>query len=105
MFKDLDNYYIGVLGNADTNPIISPHLKEKYATNWELSAVRGVAVTRFLMEAGDISPKKMISMGAGEYQTRYDNKTRDGRGNNRRVDIILLPRDVLAEVIVGAELK
>ena len=91
LFNDLDNY--------------SPRLKEKYATNWELSAIRGVTVTRFLMEEGGISPKKIISMGAGEFQRRYDNKTRDGRGNNRRVDILLLPRNVLAEVIVGAELK
>jgi chemotaxis protein MotB len=105
LFKDLDNYYIGVLGNADNKPIISPDLKEKYPTNWELSAVRGVAVTRFLMKEGDISPKKMISMGAGEHQTRYDNSTKDGRGDNRRVDIILLPRNVLAEVIIGAEVK
>lgn len=105
LFKDLDNYYVGVLGNADNKPIISPDLKAKYPTNWELSAVRGVAVTRFLMEEGDIKPEKMISMGAGEYQTRYDNSTTDGRGNNRRVDIILLPRNVLAEVIIGAELK
>lgn len=105
LFKDLDNYYVGVLGNADNKPIISPDLKAKYPTNWELSAVRGVAVTRFLMEKGDISPEKMISMGAGEHQSRYDNDTTDGRGNNRRVDIILLPRNVLAEVIIGAELK
>lgn len=105
LFKELDNYYVGVLGNADSKPIISPDLKDKYPTNWELSAVRGVTVTRFLMEEGDISPGKMISMGAGEYQSRYDNSTEDGRGNNRRVDILLLPRNVLAEIIIGAELK
>jgi chemotaxis protein MotB len=105
LFKQLDDYYIGILGNADSKPIITPSLKAKYPTNWELSAIRGVSVTRYLMEVGGIDPKKMISMGAGEYQTRYDNSTRDGRGDNRRVDIILLPRNVLAEVVVGAELK
>jgi chemotaxis protein MotB len=105
LFRGLDNYYIGVLGNADNKPIITPSLKAKYETNWELSAIRGVAVTRYLIEVGGVDPGKIISMGAGQFQSRYNNSTPDGRGNNRRVDILLLPRNVLAEVVVGAELK
>lgn len=105
LLNELDGYFIGVLGNADSKPIITPSLKEKYSTNWELASVRGATVTRYLLEKSKISPSRMVAMGLGEFWPIDDNDSEKGRGNNRRVDIILLPVDVVAAIVVGAEIK
>jgi chemotaxis protein MotB len=105
LLSELDGYFIGVIGNADSKPIVTPALKKRFPTNWELSAGRGATVTRFLIDVSRVSPSRFISMGLGEFQPIDTNLTVDGRGNNRRVDLVLLPIDVLAAVIVGAEIK
>lgn len=105
LLNELDGYFIGVLGNADSKPIITPSLKAKFPTNWELSSARGAAVTRYFLNEGNISPSRMVAMGLGEYWPIDNNDSEDGRGNNRRVDIILLPVDVVAAIVVGAEIK
>lgn len=105
LLNELDGYFIGVLGNADSKPIITPSLKEKFPTNWELASARGATVTRYLLEKSKISPSRMVAMGLGEFWPIADNDSEKGRGNNRRVDIILLPVDVVAAIVVGAEIK
>jgi len=105
LLNDLDGYFVGVIGNADSRPIITPALKKKYPTNWELSSVRGAVVVRFILENSNLSPGRIIAMGLGKYQPIDSNSTDTGRGNNRRVDIVLLPVDVLASVVIGAEIK
>jgi chemotaxis protein MotB len=106
LLRDLSgNYFIGVLGNADSKPIVTPALKKRFPTNWELSAARGATVVRHLIDVSRLSPSKFVSMGLGEYQPIDTNKTIEGRGKNRRIDIALLPIDVLSAVIVGAEIK
>ena len=105
LLEDLDGYFIGIIGNADAKPIVTPALKERYPTNWELSAYRGAVVVRYMLQNGNISPRRIVAMGLGENQPIDSNMTEDGRGNNRRIDIMLLPVDVLAAVVIGAEIK
>jgi chemotaxis protein MotB len=105
LMEELDGYFIGVIGNADSKPIVTPALKRKYPTNWELSSHRGAAVVRFFLDEADIDPQRMIAMGLGKYQPIDTNRTVEGRSNNRRIDIVLLPIDAMAAVILGAEVK
>jgi chemotaxis protein MotB len=105
LLNDLDGYFVGVIGNADSRPIVTPALKKKYPTNWELSSVRGAVVVRFILAHSNLSPGRIIAMGLGQYQPIDTNATAQGQGNNRRVDIVLLPVDVLASVVIGAEIK
>ncbi len=105
LLGEIDGYLIGVIGNADSKPIVTPSLKKQFPTNWELSAARGATVVRYFIEVSRVSPTRFISMGLGEFQPIDTNLTIEGRGNNRRVDLVLLPMDVLAAVIVGAEIK
>jgi len=105
LFEELDGYMIGVIGNADNKPIVTPSLKKCYPTNWELSAQRGATVVRYIVEHSTVPPTRMVAMGLGEFQPIDTNDTPEGRGNNRRVDLVLLPMDVLSSVVIGAEIK
>ncbi len=105
LLDELEGYFVGIIGNADSKPIVTPSLKKRFPTNWELSAYRGSVIVRYLLSNSDISPRRMVVMGLGEFQPIDDNFTVEGRGNNRRADIILLPIDVIAAVVVGGEIK
>jgi chemotaxis protein MotB len=105
LLEELDGYSIGVIGNADRRPIITPALREKSPTNWELSAARGSSVVRFFLDNADIDPRRMVAMGLGQYQPIDRRRNEEGYGNNRRVDIVLLPIDAIAAVVIGAEVK
>jgi chemotaxis protein MotB len=105
LLSELDGYLIGVIGNADRRPIITPALKAKYPTNWELSSHRGAAVVRFLLDEGNLDPRVLVAMGLGQYQPIDRARTEEGYGNNRRIDIVLLPIDAIAAVVIGAEIK
>jgi len=105
LLDELDGYLVGIVGNADSKPIITPSLKKRFPTNWELSAHRGAVIVRHLLSRSSVSPRRMVVMGLGEFQPIDTNKTIGGRGNNRRVDIVLLPIDILSAVVVGAQIK
>jgi chemotaxis protein MotB len=81
----LDNY-IRVEGHTDNLPIKTA----QYASNWELSATRATHVVRLLIDQANVPPQKLSAVGYGEYKPVADNVTTEGRGRNRRVDIILL---------------
>jgi chemotaxis protein MotB len=73
-------------------------LREKFATNWELSTARATSVVRYLIEEGGID-RTMISAG-GYADTRpvESNDTEAGKSSNRRIEIVLYPKD-LAEIV------
>lgn len=60
--------------------------------NWDLSVKRSAAVVRALQKNFNIDPNRMIAAGRGEYNALADNSTKEGRAQNRRTRIILLPK-------------
>ncbi|WP_027307529.1 OmpA family protein [Caloramator sp. ALD01] len=78
-----------VEGHTDNVPINTGY----YKSNWELSADRAVKVTRFLVESKGIDPKKIQSVGCGEFRPIASNDTPEGRKKNRRVNILILTKD------------
>jgi chemotaxis protein MotB len=82
---------IRIEGHTDNVPIVG-RLAQIYPTNWELSHARAINVTRYLQEHG-IDPKILSATAYGEYQPIADNSTPEGRAKNRRIAIILLPKD------------
>jgi chemotaxis protein MotB len=85
VLKPLPNE-IRVDGHTDSIPIDSP----RYPTNWELSAARAVAVTRYFAETGGIPATRLQAAGFGEFRPLVPNDTREHRAMNRRVEIHLL---------------
>lgn len=82
---------IRIEGHTDNVPI-SAKLKEKFATNWELSTARATTVVRFLAESSKIPPDAFEAAGLGEYHPAAKNDTPQSRQQNRRIEIILYPR-------------
>jgi chemotaxis protein MotB len=91
ILKNMKDKNIRIEGHTD-NVKIASHLIRVYPTNWELSAARALNVTRYLQEQG-IDPKIISATAFGEYQPLADNDTPEGRAKNRRIAIILLPKD------------
>ena len=86
--------------NKDQNVVVEGHtddvpiglgLIEKYPTNWELSSARAVGVVRFLQEKGWLEPKRLSASGYRYYKPVASNDTAEGRRQNRRIEIILVP--------------
>ncbi|MCK7494375.1 MAG: OmpA family protein [Comamonadaceae bacterium] len=76
---------IQVEGFTDNRPINTPVCP----SNWELSASRAANVVHVLMNSG-VRPERMSAIGYGEYQPIADNKTEQGRMQNRRVVLVIM---------------
>lgn len=76
---------IRVEGFTDSLPINT----ELFESNWELSASRATRVVRLFAEEG-VSPARMAAVGFGEHRPIADNRTAEGRSQNRRVSLIVL---------------
>lgn len=81
---------VGVEGHTDSVPIKHSGWK----SNWELSAARATNVLHYLIDSCGMEPQKMSAIGYGEYHPVDTNDTKAGRARNRRVEIIILPKDM-----------
>lgn len=90
VLKKIEDKHIQVEGHTDNRPI-GRVLKNKFATNWELSVARATIVTRYLVDVVKISPTRISSTGFSSHQPVAENKTPEGRQANRRVEFALLP--------------
>lgn len=93
---DLGDRQFQVEGHTDDVPISN----ERFASNWELSAARALSVVRLLIDSG-ADPENLSAAGYGEYQPVASNDTPEGRRQNRRIEIVMLPN---LDVIASAEL-
>jgi len=89
-FRDNKNQNIAVEGHTDEVQI-GPALLDRFPTNWELSTARATAVVRFLQEKGNIEPQRLTASGFSFYRPVATNDTPEGREQNRRIEIILVP--------------
>ena len=74
-----------VEGHTDDRPIDT----ERFPSNWELSTARAAASVRFLQEnTSEYDPSRFTAVGYGSNHPVATNETRDGRAQNRRVEIL-----------------
>jgi len=83
--KDLS---IGVEGHTDNEPI----KRSGWKSNWELSTARALSVLHYLTEQQNVGSERLSATGYGEYRPVASNDTKEGRQNNRRVEIVILPK-------------
>lgn len=87
ILKDnMARFNVGIEGHTDNVPI----QRSGWKSNWELSTSRALNVLHYLVKDG-ISPERLSTIGYGEYRPVASNETKDGRKQNRRVEIVILP--------------
>jgi chemotaxis protein MotB len=90
--EEVSGHDIGIEGHTDNEPI-------KYSgwkSNWELSAQRALGVLHYL-ESNGVNSIRLSAIGYGEYRPVASNNTEDGQQLNRRVEIVVLPKDLKKE--------
>jgi chemotaxis protein MotB len=75
-----------VAGHTDNVPIKTARFKN----NWELSTARAVVMVDTMIENG-YPGAQLGAAGFGEFDPVSDNSTPDGRSQNRRIEIVLMP--------------
>jgi chemotaxis protein MotB len=91
ILKDVQDKSIRIEGHTDNVPI-SRALAQRFPTNWELSAARAINVARHLQEEG-IDPGQLSAVAYGEWKPVATNDTAEGKAKNRRIEIILVPKE------------
>ena len=81
-------YDMRVEGHTDNVPI---HTSE-FDSNWELSSTRATRIARLFLMLGSIPPERVSAAGYAEYHPVAGNDTAEGRAQNRRVDLVVMPR-------------
>jgi chemotaxis protein MotB len=75
-------------GHTDNIPI---HTAE-FDSNWELSSARATRIARLMVETNNLPPERVSAAGYAEFHPVASNDTVDGRAENRRVDLVVMPR-------------
>jgi chemotaxis protein MotB len=75
-------------GHTDNVPIHTV----QFASNWELSTARATELAKIFILDHELAPERISAAGFAEYHPVAGNDTSEGRSQNRRVDIIVLPR-------------
>lgn len=60
--------------------------------NWELSVLRAASVVRVLQDDYGVDPSRLIPAGRSYYTPIASNDTKEGRAQNRRIKVIILPK-------------
>ena len=83
--KDLE---ILVEGHTDSIPLSGRGLVKD---NWDLSVMRATSVVKRLTSNTNLDPTQLIAAGRSEFVPISSNETSGGRGENRRIEMILSP--------------
>lgn len=86
----LGGLQIQIGGHTDNIPITGK--SSQWPSNWALSAARAVNVVRLLEDDVGIAPELLSAVGYGEHRPVADNATAEGRSRNRRIEMVLVPR-------------
>ncbi|MBI3812311.1 MAG: OmpA family protein [Nitrospirae bacterium] len=93
ILKDVKDKDIRIEGYTDNVPIKGT-LRQKFPTNWELSTQRATNVLHFLQDEGGVDGARLAAVGFGEFRPIAANDTPEGRAENRRIEIVLVPSDI-----------
>jgi chemotaxis protein MotB len=60
--------------------------------NWDLSTKRATSIVRILQKDFNVKPERLVAAGRSYYVPLSTNETAEGRSNNRRTRIVVLPK-------------
>ncbi|MDD9943898.1 MAG: OmpA family protein [Myxococcales bacterium] len=86
VLQSISDRQFQIAGHTDDVPIKS----RRFPSNWHLATARAVTVTEFLAENG-VDRTRLSAAGYAETQPVAANDTPEGRAQNRRIEIVLMP--------------
>lgn len=89
VINDYDTYSVLIEGNTDNTPLASNNVPRD---NWDLSALRATAVAKILQTQFGVNPNRITAGGRSEYNPKTTNASVSGRAENRRTEIIIMPK-------------
>lgn len=89
VINDYDKYSVLIEGNTDNASLNSVNLPRD---NWDLSALRGTSVAKVLQTQFGVDPARITAGGRSEYNPKATNMSVSGRSENRRTEIIIMPK-------------
>ena len=89
VINDYDKYSVLIEGNTDNVPLNSSNLPRD---NWDLSALRATAIAKILHTKFGVNPSRITAGGRSEYNPKSTNMSVSGRAENRRTEIIIMPK-------------
>jgi chemotaxis protein MotB len=81
-------YDLRIEGHTDNIPI---HTAE-FDSNWELSSARATRIARLFLDMHALPADRLSAAGYAEFHPVASNDAPEGRAQNRRVDLVVLPR-------------
>lgn len=93
------DYRLRIEGHTDNVPIHNA----QFSSNWELSTSRATEIVRVLIVRDGFDAAYLSAAGYAEYHPIASNRTTEGRGMNRRVDIVILGHGVPAAAVAQVE--
>ena len=88
VINDHSDLNVLVEGHTDNIPMSNSCI----ADNWDLSVKRATSVVRVLERDHYVDPARLTAAGRSEHLPKADNDDEDGRGMNRRTEIIIMPK-------------
>lgn len=73
-------------GHTDNVPIHTA----TFPSNWELAAARAISVVSVMVDKG-MAPERVSAVSYGETTPIASNETRQGKAQNRRIEIVVVP--------------
>jgi chemotaxis protein MotB len=98
ILRTVTDKQIRIEGHTDNVPI-SLKLQGRFKTNWELSTARATTVVRYLIDQGSVDRQYLSAVGYADTHPLASNDSEEGRSSNRRIEIVLYPKDL--EEIAG----
>jgi chemotaxis protein MotB len=81
-------YDLRIEGHTDNVPIHN----SAFDSNWELSTARATRIARLLLGMHALPADRVSAAGYAEFHPVAGNDSDEGRAQNRRVDLVVLPR-------------
>ncbi|WFE72679.1 flagellar motor protein MotB [Halomonas sp. M1] len=76
---------VSVHGHTDNVPIRT----SRFRSNWDLSAMRAASVANVLVATEELLPEQLVIQGFADTRPLASNSTPEGRGVNRRVEMVI----------------
>jgi len=93
------SYELMVAGHTDNTPVVNPQTKARHPDNWYLSSHRAISVGDELIKHA-VSPQRVAVVGYADQRPIAPNTTTEGKAQNRRVEVLILPSTVRSTVAV-----